>query len=173
LCAGFTPRRGDGTIAATPARDTLGINAVDGETPRMTRDDAVMQKHSLLAGLRSLPKPKNDFSIVAGDVDGEEDEELGPEEDAADRDARDARARAEAEAREMARRSMAIQRGLPRPTMVNKAVAAGDVADADKLVREEMVRMLQADMVRHPIGNVQGMRAPALDTFTDEELAQV
>lgn len=41
LHAGFTPRRGDGTIAATPARDTLGINDLDGETPRMTRDDMV------------------------------------------------------------------------------------------------------------------------------------
>lgn len=57
--------------------------------------------------------------------------------------------------------------------MVNKAMAAGDVADADKMVREELVRLLQADMVKHPMGNVQGMRAPALDSFTDEELAEV
>lgn len=56
----------------------------------------MMQKHSLLAGLKSLPKPKNDFSIVAGDVDMDEEEEPLHEEDAADRDARDTQARAEA-----------------------------------------------------------------------------
>lgn len=33
-----------------------------------------MQKASLIAGLRSLPKPKNEFAIVAPDVD--EDEEV-------------------------------------------------------------------------------------------------
>lgn len=61
---GITPRRGDGKLAATPARDTLGINEVDGETPsRMTRDDMVRS-----ALFVSLLIRKSDSSTVEAHI---------------------------------------------------------------------------------------------------------
>eukprot|EP00123_Amoebidium_parasiticum_P018459 comp24213_c0_seq2/m.44515 comp24213_c0_seq2/g.44515 ORF comp24213_c0_seq2/g.44515 comp24213_c0_seq2/m.44515 type:complete len:538 (-) comp24213_c0_seq2:14-1627(-) len=97
---GMTPRRGDGTLAATPARDSLGINVgIDGATPaRQSKDDMMHTKVNLRRGLASLPKPKNDFEIVAPEEEEEpqDEEHVATEEDAAERDARLARERAEA-----------------------------------------------------------------------------
>lgn len=101
----------------------------------------------------------------------------------------------------MARRSQALQRDLPRPLQVNTAmVAAADSSQsdaqkvwrfvctarrrlhenacyvwwqADVLITEEMVRMLQSDAVAYPVAPVHGLKAPAMHAFTDDELVQV
>jgi len=74
-----------------------------------------------------------------------------------------ARMHAEQEARqaeEMAKRSSALQQDLPRPMVVNRDLAsgaayaqAGDAGEAaaDQLVRDEMVKMLEADAFAFPV----------------------
>ena len=98
-----------------------------------------------------------------------------------------------AEERERRRHSQAVQRGLPRPSDINLAGLKSSshqdqkhqaLFDAEELVKMEMVVMLRHDLVHHPtLGgsrNKAGQRAwrkaldeEPLDTFTDEELAEV
>ncbi|KAK0542752.1 Pre-mRNA-splicing factor cef1 [Tilletia horrida] len=172
------------TPLRTPLRDNLGLNADDGAsmmtglTSRSEKLARLAAKRDLRMGLASLPAPKNEFDIVVDDVDAEGDQteadelaELGltGEEDMADRDARIAKLRAERQQLELARRSQAVQRGLPRPpevdpTHIKSFFAANPIsaaADADtraqRLVDEEMARLIEDDCVVHP---VPGSRYP-------------
>lgn len=104
-----TPREAPAATPGATPRDSLGINA-PGATPRS----------SVLAGLQALPKPKNDFELVVDGAPEEEEQRPAPSaEDAAVRDARQKAAAAEAQARELARRTQVVQRGLPRPVEVD------------------------------------------------------
>jgi len=83
------------------------------------------------------------------------------EEDAADRDARMAALKRAREEEELARRSTAIKRELPRPTVVNQeaihvlitvAAERGEEEDvADGLIQQELLRVLQHDAAKYPV----------------------
>ena len=137
---GLTTPRGDtrsivgGTPLRTPMRDNLSINpegqySVIGDTPREERMRGSSVRNALRAGFMSLPKPENNFELlVPEDEDNndnaEEDGEMGgatllSEEDAAERDARIQRLREERERKALARRTLVVQMGLPRPAHVD------------------------------------------------------
>lgn len=164
---GRTPMR-------TPLRDNLGLNTEEmsaiGDTPRSEKYRAAAARRELRESLRGLPAPKNDFDLVLDGEDAKaaEDEFAGvpsSEEDAAERDARLAAMRAEEERKALARRSQAVQRGLPRPANIDapsllrafaalptpSAGAEGDALRAQRLVDEEMVRLLEHDSIVHPV----------------------
>ncbi|KAG9049675.1 Pre-mRNA-splicing factor cef1 [Tulasnella sp. UAMH 9824] len=168
-----TPRGAAGVGATplrTPMRDGLSLNASDGasrvgDTPREIKMHANAAKRSLQAGFASLPKPKNDFEL---DVESmgptiEDEEESAPmtEEDAAERDARIKRRKEEEERKALARRSLVVQRGLPRPVNIDDdallaslaAVPEADssLAEARKLVNSELVALVQHDTIAHPL----------------------
>jgi len=96
-----------------------------------------------------------DMSATAG-VDGEEEESrdrlASMEEDALDVAEREEAAEVAALATKLALRSSAIQRGLPRPLVVNREAALdadpGDTASG--LLAAEMLRMLEADASNDP-----------------------
>ena len=44
---------------------------------------------------------------------------------------------------------------------------------ADKLIKEEMVRLLQSDAVKYPVAPVGGRQAPRMDQLSDVDLAKV
>jgi len=191
---GMTPQSSVG--GSTPLRDDLGVNQagsaqgfVPGGGGRGARSEAQHARHAkaqLSLGLASLPEPQYTYEI---EVPATEDDDsasgqgcgrLGAAgggsavslEDAADRDARTAKARAEAEAAEHARRSAAVRKGLPRPGL-DKLLSAskGDLkgallvalgggqgsssADsgesaAEGLVRSEMASLLCHDAAQFP-----------------------
>lgn len=168
------------TPGATPRRDTLGLNADVPGTPRSEKAAQRAAKHGLLAGLGSLPKPKNDFELV---VDNAEDAEsvAAPdvEEDAAERDARLARLAEEERAREFARRSQAVQRDLPRPLEVDAELASelAVLHDGDAVqsaIDREMLALMAHDARLYPqpgsrqsggaFGTLPALDDAALDT---------
>ncbi|KAH7103801.1 pre-mRNA splicing factor component-domain-containing protein [Auriculariales sp. MPI-PUGE-AT-0066] len=148
-----TPRVGS-TPLRTPLRDNLKLNP-DGS------DFGPSSKRALKNAFANLPRPANDFEIVLPDEDEDEDENAVPlsEEDAAERDARVARRRAEEERKALARRSLVVQRGLPRPVEIDvDQVLAGlppaddaELAFAQKLVDNELILLLQHDTIAHPL----------------------
>ena len=159
---GATPLR-------TPLRDNLSINPEDqfrtvGDTPREQRMRANSAKRALQAGFSALPKPENNFELLVPE-DEVEDDALNHNvsaEDAAERDARLQRLREEAEQRELARRSQAVQRGLPRPANVIlgellhklKLVEPDDAqkgADASESIHQELAQLLEHDAIVYPI----------------------
>lgn len=167
---GATPRDRSmvgATPLRTPLRDNLSINPEDqysmvGDTPREQRMRVNSTKRALQAGFSALPKPENNFELLVPEDEAEEETEgegLSVE-DAAERDARLQRQREEMERRELARRSQAVQRGLPRPANVDlnrlldnlnicDSSAASD--DASLLVHEELAQLLHHDAIAHPL----------------------
>ena len=157
-----------GTPLRTPMRDNLSINPSDGyntigDTPReqRLRNDSV--KRALKAGFMNLPKPENNFELlVPDDEDGDEEQVNGfalSEEDAAERDARIKSRQQEERRKALARRSQAVQLGLPRPANVDVegllrdlTLHEGEGADeTQRLVDSELVQLLQHDSLVYPV----------------------
>jgi pre-mRNA-splicing factor CDC5/CEF1 len=162
-----TPRSNvSGTPLRTPVRDNLSINpdgSFGNETPRDERVRISTAKRSLQAGFMNLPRPENNFELLVPDEE-EEDTDGGKvlsEEDAAERDARLKRMREDEERRAFARRSQAVQQGLPRPPNVDlDAILAelhlipaneSDLEKAQRMVDRELVQVLQHDAIAYPI----------------------
>ncbi|CDO68996.1 hypothetical protein BN946_scf184834.g3 [Trametes cinnabarina] len=169
---GATPRTDvaatPGTAMRTPIRDGLRLNQENGfstvgDTPREQRLHASSTKNALKAAFMSLPKPENNFELLVPEDEEEDSAAAGPisEEDAAERDARLKRLREEEERKALARRSQAVQRGLPRPAVVdisrlmqNLTVdddESSDLGAAAKLVHAEIADLLFHDSIAHPL----------------------
>lgn len=180
FAAGTTPMQ-------TPLRDNLAINPADAAAAQLTS-----AKRALRAGFMSLPKPENNFELLVPDDDdegGEGSEETAAngavlsEEDAAERDARIKRAKEEEERKALARRSQAVQLGLPRPANVHtqsliarfqKDNTHDDDAEVARLIDAEMAELLKHDAVSYPLpgtttpGGVQSGYVPPADEDMEE-----
>ncbi|KAA1092432.1 Pre-mRNA-splicing factor cef1 [Puccinia graminis f. sp. tritici] len=180
----------DGTPMRTPTtRNTLNINAGDdrsivGDTPRARNMDV---KQQLRQGFMALPKPKNDYELVLPEEEQERIAELVDEagsmiEDAADRKAKMQAVQAAEEQKALARRSQAIQRGLPRPVELNeerlrRSLDQGSSKPEDDLERQimdEMIQLLSHDAVVYPIagGKIPGGGRSDLAPIEDEAIAK-
>ncbi|CAL9214331.1 unnamed protein product [Arabidopsis halleri] len=212
--AGLTPRIGltpsrDGssfsmTPKGTPFRDELHINEdMDmHESAKLERQRREEARRSLRSGLTGLPQPKNEYQIVAQPPPEESEEpEEKIEEDMSDRIARE---KAEEEARQQAllkKRSKVLQRDLPRPPAASLEVirnsllsADGDKSSvvpptlievADKMVREELLQLLEHDNAKYPLDekaekkkgaknrtNSSASQVLAIDDFDENELRE-
>lgn len=153
-------------------RDNFGINNSNAMTPvtaTPSLDEKVQMaqlKHQLAQGLASLPAPKNDFVLVIPDEEEEDEEveEVMTEEDAAERD-RKMREQIEEEERKLLRqRSQVLKLGLPRPIgfdsdSVLRSALENSIYNeetekklywADRLIQEEMIRLLQYETEIYP-----------------------
>ncbi|KAM7540285.1 hypothetical protein Aperf_G00000045409 [Anoplocephala perfoliata] len=158
---------GDPLTGQTPRRDFLNINEGDfAEAPQS------MNAASLHKKLARLPQPKNNFEISMPDeeeaeaslseqVEGSEGTS-GRVADQAEVDRAAAEARAAAADAAWAKRSHALQRGLPRPTAVNNGVlrppaeeaSLTDLQKAEELIKQEMLTMLHYDSLHNPPPNL-------------------
>lgn len=182
---GETPlRNGSGATPMRTPRDNFAINKdgdmqLVGATPRdmKLRDMAI--RHQLKQGLASLPKPKDvEWEL---ELPEEQEESIATlelsEEDAAIRDQRNREIREAQEALEKKRRSQVLQKGLPRPAvidvnaMLKNAADIVDPVEAD--IAHEMALLVANDAVKYPLSNskVQGS-ARSLDTLEDDALAR-
>jgi pre-mRNA-splicing factor CDC5/CEF1 len=177
-----TPLRTPG-VGQTPMRDSFAINtegdmALVGGTPRDLQLRAMSVKHALKAGLASLPAPKDtEWELELPSEQAEVSLAEISEEDA---EMRDRREREEREAREMLerkRRSQVLQRGLPRPALVdvdalNKEVS-GMSDPVQTAITREMALLLANDAAKFPAPGLrlQG-KAGELEGFADVALAQ-
>jgi pre-mRNA-splicing factor CDC5/CEF1 len=150
-------------------RDNLSINpsetySVVGDTPREQRLRNDSAKRTLKAGFLSLPKPENNFELLVPEEEDEEEQVSGfvlSEEDATERDARLKKKQEEEERKALARRSQAVQLGLPRPANVDLERLLEDLNvgeddafaldEAQQLVNIELAQLLQHDSIAHPV----------------------
>lgn len=185
-----TPLRNGGANGAAPGqtpmrtpRDTFALNQEDGmsmtgATPRDMRNREMAMRNQLRAGLAALPKPKDtewEFEIP------DEQKETAAaddamEEDAADRDRRERERREAAEALERRRRTQVMQRGLPRPVVVDlkdlmkRAKAIDDPAAA--LIAAETAALMAHDAINFPLSGSQVKGKPSpLAQIDDGSLA--
>ncbi|KAJ3501296.1 hypothetical protein NLJ89_g9400 [Agrocybe chaxingu] len=186
-----TPRVGgvSATPLRTPLRDSLSINPEDystvvGQTPRDQRLRVNSSKRSLKAGFMNLPKPENNFELLVPDdeeTEGETNDSLSSE-DAADRDAKLKRLQEEEERKALARRSQAVQRGLPRPSNVDVSLLLQNLsvedeeesdpamASAQKLLNAELALLLLHDSIAHPLpGTMKSGASQSTYTMPDDD----
>ncbi|KAK6333492.1 Pre-mRNA-splicing factor cef1 [Orbilia javanica] len=178
---GATPLRPGQTPLRTP-RDNLAINANGmggfvGETPREQKMRLTSLKSQLQAGFAGLPKPKEEkweFEIDDPDAEGEVATEI-MEEDAEERDKRLKAIREAQERLEFARRTQVVQRGLPRPTVLDidalyKAFSTSGTSP-EELIQNEMSLLIASDAMKFPVqgGKVTGVPKP-LSEVEDEHV---
>ncbi|RDW80499.1 hypothetical protein BP5796_05197 [Coleophoma crateriformis] len=183
---GATPMRTPG-VGATPMRtprDTFSLNSdgdmqLVGATPKDLKLRDMALKHQLKQGLASLPKPKaEDWDLELPEEQAESfgTEEIS-EEDAEIRDRRNREIREAQEALEFKRRTRVLQKGLPRPTVIDIDAMlknASEVSDPIQAAIEKEVALLIAnDALKYPApgAKVKGTAKP-LDNFDDAALAQ-
>ena len=194
-----TPMRQGGVngVAATPLRGAMGPGATPMRTPRdnfaINKEDAAsgqlvsntprdvkLREKSMQSKIQSqfaaLPKPKNiDFELELPEETPENNRgvELS-EEDAEERDRRNAALRAVEEKAEFKRRTQVMQRNLPRPPNINIAAllkSASEISDPrEALVPTETALLIANDASKYPQGRKLESPAPSLDVFNDDEL---
>ncbi|KAF1349071.1 pre-mRNA splicing factor cef-1 [Delphinella strobiligena] len=176
---GATPGRVGATPLRTP-RDSYALNQDNamqlvGQTPRDLRLREQAMRGDLRSKLSSLPKPKeSEWELELPD----EQEETAPgaetsEEDAAIIDARMNEARDAAARAELKRQSQVVQRGLPRPTVVDLDAMlknAADVQDVTKRsIEREMALIIANDARKFGRAKVKGKTEP-FETFEDNAM---
>lgn len=124
-----------------------------------------------------MPKPKEtdwEFEIPSEEQEGEGAIELS-EEDAAERDRRNRELREAAERAEFRRRTQVLQRGLPRPSVVDVEALLKNAADikdpVERKVAEETALLIANDAFKYPAkgAKVHGSSRP-LEVFDEETL---
>ena len=185
-------RQGDGGVGATPARqepgatpmrtprDTLRLNGEDGamqlvgQTPRDIKLRENAKRQDLKSRLAALPKPKEtswEFELPEEQTDQMEVEIS--EEDAAERDRRARELQQAAERAEFARQTQAVQRFLPRPSLVDidaMLKRALDLSDpVEREVETEMALLIANDVQKFGSGQVTGTLQP-VEKMSDDAL---
>ncbi|KAI7898940.1 pre-mRNA splicing factor component-domain-containing protein [Cokeromyces recurvatus] len=145
---GATPKH---SVIQTPNPMATPLRAAPfgAETPQKK----VQHKRTLLQGLASLPKPRNEWEIKLPEQQTEEsskaEESTTVVEDMSDIERAEIQ-KAEEEAQELAaRRSRPVQLNLPRPITIPKLPNATD--EIEQMIQEEMIRLLKHDAVKYPV----------------------
>jgi len=178
---------------ATPLRTVNGATVRPGETPLRTPRDTLslneayggvdpekLARQKLKSRLAGLPKPKNDYELVLPDEEEEEQDAMEEQQlSAEDAEERDRRLRLAREAEELAilnRRSQVLKRDLPRPKVENPDRLCAEVQKTpdqiQRMVAEEMARLILFDAARYPLPNAKPVSAPkGLEEYSAEEMA--
>lgn len=166
-----TPGTGqsDSFNSATPCtpsvRDKYTINpesslAFDSE--RVAKEFQKEVKAQIREAFTNLPEPKNEYEIVIDDKSMKDDESVVSSsliEDQADLDAKREREEEEKIEAEFRRQSKAVQRDLPRPSVVNNNilkssdVVLSELQQAEEMIKKEMLTIIHHDVLRNPSAN--------------------
>eukprot|EP00456_Euglypha_rotunda_P076210 TRINITY_DN7119_c0_g1_i10.p1 TRINITY_DN7119_c0_g1~~TRINITY_DN7119_c0_g1_i10.p1 ORF type:complete len:156 (-),score=40.32 TRINITY_DN7119_c0_g1_i10:11-478(-) len=132
--------------------------AVAAGSARAEKRRQVALKKKLRSGLAQLPTAQNEYQLVMPDLPSEPEDpiEVGPkmEEDAEDTLSR---IKAEEKAKESAalkRRSLAIQKSLPRPLSINFKMDGGKGDDIEEEVGKELLALLKHDQAKYPLPEI-------------------
>jgi pre-mRNA-splicing factor CDC5/CEF1 len=171
---------GPGATPMRTPRDTYGLNTGDGmqmvaQTPRDVRLQQNALRNDIKSKLSALPKPKEmDFELELPEEQQEIDAEVElSEEDAARRDARNRAAQEAIQRAEFRRQSQVIQRGLPRPSIVDIDALLKRAADDTDLIKSsinhEMALLIANDALKFGNAKVRGTHKPA-QSFSDDQV---
>ncbi|PQE03766.1 pre-mRNA-splicing factor cef1 protein [Rutstroemia sp. NJR-2017a BBW] len=136
-------------------------------------------KNQLRAGLASLPKPKDtewELELPEEQQEALNRQELS-EEDAEIRDRRNRQIREAQEQLEFKRRTQVLQKGLPRPSVIDIDALMKTVANIpdpiESAIEKEAALLIANDALKYPTpgAKVRGASKP-IDTFDDEALSQ-
>jgi pre-mRNA-splicing factor CDC5/CEF1 len=153
----MTETPGSQTPFKTPLRDNFKINdqgARVGETPREEKMLQTQRKRSLMQGISNLPKPRNEWEIRLPEMSQDEEEAPSKKnqvEDMSDVEREMKESVENNEKERFARRSLAVQLGLPRPASFNPKMLEEDGNEIDQMINEELGRILRYDSIKYPV----------------------
>ncbi|KAK0311182.1 Pre-mRNA-splicing factor cef1 [Friedmanniomyces endolithicus] len=184
--AGATPRGPGATPMRTP-RDNFRLNQDDdsmrlvGQTPRDIRLREQASRSSLRGKLAGLPKPKEtewELELPEERDEMAEFTELN-EEDAAVRDKRNADLAHATALADFRRQTQVVQRGLPRPKVVNLAAmlktARSIENPIEREIAEEAARLMAGDATNFGGARVKGQatqNGEAVEMLSEQALQQ-
>ena len=141
--------------------------------------EAKRDKINLMNQIKSMPKPKNEYQMEVDDIEELDESELvGAEElKIEDRELTKKRIEEESIKREIEqfkRQSQVLQMGLPRPSILNFAKFKGVEAinDSEKLIHDEMEKMLIHDNSKFPLENTKPVNR-ALNSYPEYSLREI
>lgn len=152
---GATPARGPGATPSRTPRDTFGLNQeaegqLISQTPRDIRLREQAMRGDVRSKLASLPKPKetewelelpDENDVLAQSTDSQQ-------EDSAVRDERE-RQKRQAEARaELRKQTQVVQRGLPRPSIIDTAAMLKTARTEEDPIRR-LIAEGAAELISH------------------------
>jgi pre-mRNA-splicing factor CDC5/CEF1 len=170
---GATPARGPGATPMRTPRDNFSLNQDDGssvvgQTPRDIRLRDQATKNSLRGKLAALPRPKEtEWELELPEEQDESSASTSGQltaEDAAIRDARNAQLAEAAAQAEFKRQTLVVQKGLPRPKVVDVEAMlhnARDISDPiERSIAEEMALLVANDAQKFGGAKVKGHAKP-------------
>lgn len=181
---GATPMANGAGPGATPMRtprDSFRLNQEGGmqlvaQTPRDLRLMENARRQDLQSKLAALPRPKETEWEL--ELPEEQEETTTVElsaEDAAIRDRRNEELRRAQEMAEFKRQTQAVQRGLPRPSVIDVSAMVENAKDIDdpiaRLVATEMATLVTNDALKFGGAKVTGNSTPA-EIFEDNLIAR-
>ncbi|CAO3627158.1 unnamed protein product [Cunninghamella echinulata] len=165
-----TPSVGNQTPFKTPLRDHFNINDPSGNsiaaTPRDEKLAQMQRKRTLLQGLASLPKPRNEWEIRLPDLDDDNDGKddnnkdksttKGTYNEVEDMSVIEKKLKEQSikdEQERLGRRSLAVQFGLPRPISIPASIKQVNqhLDDIQNMIQQEFIRLLQYDAIKYPV----------------------
>ncbi|KAG1397935.1 hypothetical protein G6F60_008691 [Rhizopus arrhizus] len=169
---GATPLYSELRTPKTNVSDYPGATPLQSmTTPRYTKPTQSV-KSSLLQGLASLPKPRNEWEIRLPEIEQEKETKQSEViEDMSDYE-REIKEQAERDEKEReARRSLAVRFNLPRPATMPRLPVDENVNEIEKMINEELNRILEHDSVKYPVagGKVAPGAVQLPDSITDVE----
>lgn len=179
---GATPARGPGATPMRTPRDNFRLNEADGQqlvsqTPRDLRLAEQATRSNLRTKLASLPNPKEvewelELPEERDEASAAVNQQLSAE-DAALRDRRSAERAHAAALTEFRRQTQVVQKGLPRPKVVDIGAMLKNARDMDdpiqRSIAEEMAVLMANDALKFGGGRVNGAAMP-VEVFEVEAL---
>ena len=182
---GATPlHAGPGATPLRTPRDSFALNSdgamqLVGATPKDLRLREMTVKQQLKQGLASLPKPKDmewELELPEEQQESSLDSQEISQEDAEIRDRRNRQIQ-EAQAKiDFARRTQAVQKGLPRPTSFDIEALLKEASDAEDpveaAIKKEAALLITRDAAQYPPPGAKSKgKAMSLEVFDDDSLA--
>jgi pre-mRNA-splicing factor CDC5/CEF1 len=137
--------------------NSIALSVNDKQQKYIDLIESKRDKINLLQSFREMPKPKNEYQMDIDDIEEMDEAELAQieEKKIEDRELTKKRLQEEASRREIEqfkRQSQVVQQGLPRPSLINfgKLVDEDKLSESEKLIRQEMEKMLIHDNSKFP-----------------------
>jgi pre-mRNA-splicing factor CDC5/CEF1 len=165
-------------IEKTPLRDLMGINtprinSFDNDTPRALPPKVASL--NLANMFKKLPKPRNEFEIVLPEIS---DVKATAEEveDMEDLEIKKQLLKKQREQQEFKRRSLVVQRGLPRPVMNAEQleIIYKSGQGVDSLIMEQKAMLIKRDCQQYPLNNqpvIDNSKVPEIEHYDDYMLS--
>lgn len=154
-----------GLNASSDSLDTFSVSEMSGMASSISSVFKKTDRQALLSQLNALPEPEYTYEVSIPQVmddDVETSRMFGKPEDSYDIERRAAKRKAEEMERELSRRSLVLQKGLPRPeklsslevtSSIDPQTNSPELVSASKAINQETIKLILYENEKYPYDN--------------------